>query len=100
VNKGVEPSYSIGYFPPITSKPVLYLLGISTKGVSNQTTKEIKVLSLNDLDRWQTDIIMDITNKEVHHWKRIVLGSNSLSQELLLRWSLDEMKNVTYSRKK
>jgi hypothetical protein len=29
-------------------------------------TKETKVLSLNDLDRWQTDII---TNKEVHHWK-------------------------------
>jgi hypothetical protein len=33
-------------------------------------TKEIKVLSLNNLDRWQTDIIMDITRTEVHHWRR------------------------------
>ena len=33
-------------------------------------TKETKVLSLNDLDRWQTDIIMDKTSKEVHHRKR------------------------------
>ena len=33
-------------------------------------TKETKVLSLNNLDRWQTDIIIDITSKEVHHWKR------------------------------
>jgi len=33
-------------------------------------TKETKVLSLNNLDRWETDIIMDITSKEVHHWKR------------------------------
>jgi hypothetical protein len=33
-------------------------------------TKEIKVLSLNDLDRWQTDIIMDITRTEVHYWRR------------------------------
>jgi hypothetical protein len=33
-------------------------------------TKEIKVLSLNDLDRWQTDIIMDIMRTEVHYWRR------------------------------
>jgi hypothetical protein len=33
-------------------------------------TKEIKVLSLNDLDRWQTDIIMDITRTEVHYWRK------------------------------
>ena len=33
-------------------------------------TKETKVLSLNNLDRWQTDIIIDITSQEVHHWKR------------------------------
>jgi hypothetical protein len=33
-------------------------------------TKETKVLSLNDLDRWQTNIIINITSKEVHHWKR------------------------------
>ena len=52
--------------------PVLYLLGITTKGAEyqTQTTNEIKVLSLNNLDRWQTDIIIDITDNGVHHWKR------------------------------
>ena len=33
-------------------------------------TKEIKVLSLNNLDRWQIDIIEDITRTEVHYWRR------------------------------
>jgi hypothetical protein len=32
--------------------------------------KEIKVLSLNNLDRRQIDIIEDITSTELHFWKR------------------------------
>ncbi len=32
--------------------------------------KEVKVLSLNKLDRWQIDIIEDITRTEVHCWRR------------------------------
>ncbi|HZB74291.1 MAG TPA: hypothetical protein VE378_06060 [Nitrososphaeraceae archaeon] len=46
------------------------MLGISTKGVSKPNDQRNQVLSLNDLDRRQTDIIMDITNKGVHSWKR------------------------------
>jgi hypothetical protein len=37
---------------------------------SIKTFLEEKVLLLNDLDRWQTDITMDITNKGIHLWKR------------------------------
>jgi hypothetical protein len=44
-------------------------------------TKETKVLSLNNLDRWQTDIIIDITSKEVHHWKRSGGGGIDLYYE-------------------
>jgi hypothetical protein len=44
-------------------------------------TKEIKVLSLNNLDRWQTDIVIDITSKEVHHWKRNDDGGIDLYHE-------------------
>jgi hypothetical protein len=28
------------------------------------------VRSYNNLDRWQIDIIEDITRTEVHHWRR------------------------------
>ena len=33
-------------------------------------TKEVKVLSLNNLNRREIDIIEDITSTEVHFWKR------------------------------
>ena len=32
--------------------------------------KEVKVLSLNNLNRREIDIIEDITNAELHWWKR------------------------------
>ena len=32
--------------------------------------KEVKVLSLNNLNRREIDIIEDITNTELHWWKR------------------------------
>jgi hypothetical protein len=32
--------------------------------------KEVMVLSLNNLDRWQIDIIEDITSNEVHYWRK------------------------------
>jgi hypothetical protein len=34
------------------------------------TAKEVKVLAPNNLDRWQIDIIEDITGTEVHYWRR------------------------------
>jgi hypothetical protein len=54
----------------IKTKPVLYLLGITTKKSQTKMTKEIKVLSLNNLDRSQIDIFEDITRTEVHYWRR------------------------------
>jgi hypothetical protein len=33
-------------------------------------TKETKVLSLNNLNRCEIDIIEDITRTEVHYWRR------------------------------
>lgn len=33
-------------------------------------TKEIKVLSLNNLNRREIDIIQDITSTELHFWRR------------------------------
>jgi hypothetical protein len=43
--------------------------------------KGVKVLSLNNLDRWQIDIIEDITSTELHFWRRNKDGGIDLYYE-------------------
>jgi hypothetical protein len=41
-------------------------------------TKEVKVLSLNNLNRREIDIIQDITSTELHFWRRNKVGGLDL----------------------
>ena len=59
-------------------KTVFLYFVISTEEQTNKMTKEVKVLSLNNLNRREIDIIEDITSTEVHFWKRNEAGGLDL----------------------
>lgn len=43
---------------------------MNRRKIDIKMTKEVKILSLTNLDRRQIDLIEDVTDQEIHFWKR------------------------------
>lgn len=43
---------------------------MNRRKIDIKMTKGVKILSLTNLDRRQIDLIEDVTDQEIHFWKR------------------------------